>query len=118
MPLDPEPEVALVNAFRDPYNTVVAAARTCYQSKIVLAGDVAEKPELRDRIYESIYQAGHHTTLQHASFQFTIEKISRQCIWSFLHSHPFYNSEQVSQRYVTVSPSNFAVPPLPESAEA
>ncbi len=26
--------------------------------------------------------------------------MSRQFVWSFLHSHPFYNSEQSSQRFV------------------
>mgnify|MGYP006171794697 CR=1 FL=1 len=33
-------------------------------------------------------------------------------VWSFLHSYPFYNSEQVSQRYVEVKPGNYAVPPM------
>ena len=58
--------------------------------------------ELRDRIYDGIYDAGHHTTIQHPTFVFTLRKVSRQFIWSFLHAHPFYNSEQVSQRYVEV----------------
>ena len=35
-------------------------------------------------------------------------------VWSFLHSHPFYNSEQVSQRYVKVKPGNWTIPNLPE----
>jgi len=66
----------------------------------------------RDALATSIYEAGHHTTFQHAHFQFALNNVSRQFIWSFLHSHPFYNSEQVSQRYVTVKPGNYAVPPL------
>ncbi len=33
-----------------------------------------------------------------------------------MHAHPFYNSEQVSQRYVEVKPENFSVPPLPDRA--
>lgn len=113
----PEPEVRLVNAFNLPYDNAVATARTCYSSSVVYAEDVnkdAAARQKRDAIARSIYLAGHHTTLQHASFQFVIERVSRQCIWSFLHSHPFYNSEQVSQRYVSVSPSNFSVPRLPE----
>ena len=60
----------------------------------------------------SLYQAGHHTTLQHAQFQFSLANVSRHFIWAFLHSHPFYNSEQVSQRYVEVKPGRVAVPPL------
>ncbi len=119
---NPEPAVKLINAFQTPYDNAVAAARTCYSPKVIYAEDV-NKDEAgrmrRDAIARSIYLAGHPTTLQHATFQFVIEKVSRHCIWSFLHSHPFYNSEQVSQRYVTVSPENFATPNLPdEKAQA
>jgi thymidylate synthase ThyX len=39
-------------------------------------------------------------------------------IWSFLHSHPFYNSEQVSQRYVAVKAESLVVPPLSERGQA
>ena len=35
--------------------------------------------------------------------------VSRHFVWSFLHAHPFYNSEQVSQRYVAVKPGNYAI---------
>jgi thymidylate synthase ThyX len=35
-----------------------------------------------------------------------------------LHSHTFYNSEQVSQRYVPVKPEAFAVPPLSGEAKS
>jgi thymidylate synthase ThyX len=116
---DPEPEVELFNAFRNPYNTVVAAARTCYSSRVVTPEDVDRDDkarELRDRIYDSIYEAGHHTTIQHPTFLFVLRKVSRQFIWSFLHAHPFYNSEQVSQRYVEVKRQNFTTPPLEGAA--
>jgi len=118
MTLTPEPVVILENAFQDPYNNAVATARTCYSSQVIHAGDVA-KDEVtrgrRDAIAQSIYKAGHHTTIQHATFQFVLDKVSRQLIWSFLHSHPFYNSEQVSQRYVEMKPENFTTPALQEN---
>ena len=113
----PEPVVILENAFQDPYNNSVATARTCYSSQVIHAEDVskdeAARPR-RDAIAQSIYKAGHHTTIQHATFQFVLDKVSRQVIWSFLHSHPFYNSEQVSQRYVEMKPENFTIPALQE----
>jgi thymidylate synthase ThyX len=119
----PAPEVKLVNAFARPYENAVATARTCYSSKgIITAEEVSGdgepeerrrmRIEQRDRIARSTYEAGHHTTLQHAHFQFALSNVSRQFVWSFLHSHPFYNSEQVSQRYVEVKPDTFAVPAL------
>ncbi|MBI1884273.1 MAG: FAD-dependent thymidylate synthase [Chlamydiae bacterium] len=118
--LSPEPVVRLENSFQNPYDNFVATARTCYSSKVITSQDVAKDEkaqERRDAIAESIYKAGHHTTLQHATFQFVLEKVSRQFIWSFLHSHPYYNSEQVSQRYVEVKPDRFLIPPLDEDAK-
>ena len=107
------PVVKLVGAFAQPFDNAVATARTCYSSKgIISAEQVAKNPEARDRLARSIFEAGHHTTLQHAHFQFSLENVSRHFLWSFLHSHPFYNSEQVSQRYVEVKPNAYAVPSL------
>jgi thymidylate synthase ThyX len=122
--LSPAPRVAIVNTFASPFSNAVATARTCYSGGgIVSSEDVegGDRPaeqerlrrlEKRDALARDLYQAGHHTTLQHAHFQFTLENVSRQFIWSFLHSHPFYNSEQVSQRYVSVKAGAYAVPPL------
>jgi len=119
MSFDPDPDVVLCNTFKDPYNTIVAAARTCYSAKVVTPGDVDRDDKsraMRDRIYDSIYQAGHHTTIQHPTFQFILRRVSRQFLWSFLHAHPYYNSEQVSQRYVEVKPQNFATPPMSDAS--
>src|SRR5689334_4847127 len=115
--LSPEPVVLLENAFQKPFDNAVATARTCYSSKVIHAEEVAKDDvtrSRRDAIAQSTYKAGHHTTIQHATFQFVLDKVSRQFIWSFLHSHPFYNSEQVSQRYVTMKAENFTTPTLSE----
>ena len=107
------PVVRLVHAFDRPFENVVATARTCYSAKGIVTEDQASaRPERRDALAKSIYAAGHHTTFQHAHFQFALENVSRQFLWTFLHSHPFYNSEQVSQRYVEVKGGNYAVPPM------
>ncbi len=122
-----EPEVRLVSGLERPFDNAVATARTCYSKGIVTPGVVAgdgksdavrdKRRARRDALAKSIFDAGHHTTLQHANFQFAMSGISRQAIWSFLHSHPYYNSEQVSQRYVEVNPGEdleggFLVPDL------
>lgn len=117
--LAPVPIVRLIGHFDQPYNNAIAAARTCYSSRVINPDEVDQSEKARtqrDAIAASIYQAGHHTVLQHAMFQFVLDKVSRQLIWSFLHSHPYYNSEQVSQRYVEVKPENFTVPPLDDDA--
>ncbi len=126
--LSPPPEVRLVNRFARGFDHAVAAARTCYSQRIVspeeVAGDGEAPEEVRRRqarrlaLAQDIYRAGHHTTFQHAQFQFALSRVSRQFLWSFLHSHPFYNSEQVSQRYVPVRDGEYAVPPLAGEALA
>ncbi|MBN1962024.1 MAG: FAD-dependent thymidylate synthase [Deltaproteobacteria bacterium] len=111
-----QPIVRLVNAFSEPYNNAIATARTCYCTRVITSNDVQQDETARaqrDIIARSTYTAGHHTTLQHAAFQFIIENVSRQFVWSFLHAHPFYNSEQVSQRYVKVQPDRLLIPQLP-----
>ena len=114
----PAPIVELHAAFPRPFDNAVATARTCYSRRLVAEEDVASDPAKRDDLARSIYAAGHHTTLQHAHFQFAVANVSRQLVWSLLHSHPFYNSEQVSQRYVEVHAGGFAVPPLEGEALA
>lgn len=116
MSFETEPLVKLEGVISDPYDLAVATARTCYSSKgIIRVRDVrlTEKAKaLRERIADSTRDAGHLTTRQHAHFVFSLDKVSRQFIWSFLHSHPFYNSEQVSQRYVKVKEGNITVPQM------
>jgi thymidylate synthase ThyX len=118
--LSPAPEVRILTMLDRPYETAVAAARTCYSSKgLITADDVAAGSDAtRDRIARGIYKGGHHTTFQHGYVQFALNNVSRQFLWTFLHSHTFYNSEQVSQRYVPVKPEAFAVPPLSREARA
>jgi thymidylate synthase ThyX len=114
-------DVQLVSYASRPYELAVASARTCYSGKgIIYPEDVSKDErsvEMRDRIASSTMLAGHLTTRQHAHFVFALSGVSRQCIWSFLHAHPFYNSEQVSQRYVRVRRGNFILPALPPSEE-
>jgi len=111
----PEPQVELYKAFDNPFRNALATARTCYSSKGIINDEDIDLDRWGD-LARSIYKAGHHTTFQHAHFQFRLSGVSRQFIWSFLHSHPFYNSEQVSQRYVKMQPGNYAIPPLDNDA--
>lgn len=114
-------KVELVGSIAQPYEVSVASARTCYSGKgIIYPNEVSASERmvaLRDKIASSTMHAGHLTTRQHAHFVFAISGVSRQFIWSFLHSHPFYNSEQVSQRYVKVKPGNFLMPPMESKAQ-
>ena len=87
-----------------PFDGAIAAARTCYSPRVIGAHEITERQ--RDTIGALTFDAGHHTVYQHAHFEFGLENVSRQFVWTFLHSYPFYNSEQSSQRYVKLK--NFA----------
>lgn len=103
------PRVTLRNAFAHPYDSAIAAARTCYAPRLIQPEEVTEKQ--RTNIGAATFYSGHHTVYQHAHFEFGLENVSRQFVWSFLHAHPFYNSEQQSQRYVRLDRPQAYVPP-------
>ena len=116
-----------------PFALAVAAAWSCYggrPAKVetvrklvygpepeglspVKAADRAHRRERAMKLYADLFAAGHHTTLQHANFVFVLDNVSRLAIWSFFHAHPFYNSEQVSQRYREVTGETMVTPELP-----
>lgn len=110
------PVVKLLAFTEHPYDLSIASARTCYSPKLKFASEVTE--QLRDSLGKAIYQAGHHTPFQHPTFVFGLENISRHFTWSFLHSHPYYNSEQSSQRYVVLEEARVFRPPLEGRARA
>ena len=120
-----------------PFALAVAAAWSCYggrPAKVesvqklvyepdpegmspVKAADRAHRRERAMKLYADLFSAGHHTTLQHANFVFVLDNVSRLAIWSFFHAHPFYNSEQVSQRYREVTGETMVTPDLPSEAQ-
>src|SRR5215831_16539809 len=104
------PVITLRSAPAVPFDSAIAAARTCYSPRVIAASEVTDAQ--RDTIGALTFDAGHHTVYQHANFEFGLENISRQFVWTFLHSYPFYNSEQSSQRYVKLKEPRAFVPPL------
>ncbi len=104
------PKVTLRNFFSHPYDSAIAAARTCYAPRLIGPEEINDKQRLN--IGAATFYSGHHTVFQHAHFEFGLENVSRQFVWSFLHAHPFYNSEQQSQRYVRLDRAQAYVPPV------
>src|ERR1700719_1467879 len=104
------PRVTLRNAFAHPFDSAIAAARTCYAPRLIDPEEITDKQ--RVNIGAATFYSGHHTVYQHAHFEFGLENVSRQFVWSFLHAHPFYNSEQQSQRYVRLDRAQAYVPPV------
>lgn len=111
-------KVELIKYFSQGKETAVGAARSCYSKNLVLPEDAMNSPKkqaIGEAIWKSTFEARHHTTLQHTHYTFAIEGVSRHLVWSFLHSHPYYNSEQQSQRYVPVDSGSFYTPEFKEA---
>src|SRR6202030_2108159 len=68
--------VTLRNSFAHPYDSAIAAARTCYAPRLISPDEITEKQ--RTTIGAATYYAGHHTVYQHAHFEFGLENVSRQ----------------------------------------
>lgn len=89
------------------------AARTCYSSSgIVTPRDYVlgtdKHRAITDKVAASTLESGHLTTRQHRTINFGLV-LSRYLAW-VLHSQPFYNSEQVSERYVAMDKTSLMVP--------
>src|SRR5256886_2297128 len=104
------PRVTLRNAWAHPFDSAIAAARTCYAPRLINPEEITDKQRLN--IGAATFYSGLHTVYQHAHFEFGVENVSRQFVWSFLHAHPFYNSEQQSQRYVRLDRAQAYVAPV------
>jgi flavin-dependent thymidylate synthase len=102
------PRVTLRNYFAHPFDSAIAAARTCYSHTLITPDQITDKQRLN--IGAATFYSGHHTVFQHAHFEFGLENVSRHFVWAFLHAHPFYNSEQQSQRYVRMDQVQAFIP--------
>jgi thymidylate synthase (FAD) len=92
--------VTLVRHTPDPEQTVALAARLCYSP--VTIGDLQERMAGSDirSFLEKILSLGHHSVLEHASFTFGIEGISRVTTHQLVR-HRIASFSQQSQRYVS-----------------
>jgi thymidylate synthase (FAD) len=92
-----------------PEQVVAAAARLCYSDSSIekLLG---QAPEQAARLLQKILELGHFSVLEHASFTFGIEGISRACSHQLVR-HRVASFSQQSQRYVSHDQPFAAVTP-------
>lgn len=93
-------QVALLRHTPDPELTVALAARLCYST--VGIADLQQRLSAADveAFLDKIMSLGHQSVLEHASFTFGIEGISRACSHQLVR-HRLASYSQQSQRYVT-----------------
>lgn len=112
-------QVELLNHTPDPERAIATAARLCYAP--VGAAELMETmPEERVRsVLTTIMSSGHFSTLEHASYTFAIDGVSRVLTHQLVR-HRLASFNQQSQRYVKFKDGfPFVTPPtIAENAEA
>ena len=106
-------KVVLLRHTPEPEEAVALAAKLCYSS--VNISDLQEKIEAKDqkKFVEKLVKIGHMSPIEHVSFTFGIEGISRACSHQLVR-HRVASYSQQSQRYVKAGGNEgfgFIIPP-------
>ncbi|GAV30901.1 thymidylate synthase ThyX [Coriobacteriaceae bacterium EMTCatB1] len=108
-------DVRLLYHTPDPERAIAAAARLCYSP--VGAAELVEdlSDEAVRRVLKTIISSGHLSALEHASYTFAVEGVSRALTHQLVR-HRLASYNQQSQRYVRYDlPPEFIEPPAIES---
>jgi thymidylate synthase (FAD) len=111
--------VTLLQHTPDPDRTVAAAGRLCYAPVSAAELNESMSDEAVAKLVRGLVASGHHSALEHASFTFAIDGVSRACTHQLVR-HRVASYNQQSQRYVNFSAADsFVVPPsIAADAEA
>lgn len=102
-------KVTLLSHTPEPEKLIAAAARLCYTSKEIdelLEGLTVEKV---DKFIDKLTSLGHESPLEHVTFTFGIEGISRACSHQLVR-HRIASYSQKSQRYVDENGFSYVIP--------
>ncbi|NLW44981.1 MAG: FAD-dependent thymidylate synthase [Syntrophomonadaceae bacterium] len=103
-------KVKLVAYTPEPEKTVALAARMCYSNRGVDNLADALTPAEVERMVRMLTQVGHLSPIEHVSFTFAVEGISRACSHQLVR-HRIASYSQKSQRYVDETSFEYIVPP-------
>jgi thymidylate synthase (FAD) len=104
-------KVTLLQSTPEPDRAVAAAGRLCYAP--VSAADLSQEMSEEDvaRMVRILVGSGHHSALEHATFTFAVDGISRACSHQLVR-HRLASYNQQSQRYVLFGEEDdFVLPP-------
>jgi len=102
--------VTLLKSTPDPEKTVAMAARLCYSDSAIAELERKLSGVSIEKFLGKILKLGHLSVLEHASFTFGVEGISRATSHQLVR-HRLASYSQQSQRYVTATKPEYVVPP-------
>ena len=103
-------KVTLLSYTKDAERLCAAAARSCYSKKgAAQLLEAMDEPKAGKAIGE-ITGMGHHSVIEHASYTYSIEGVSRAMTHQLVR-HRIASFSQQSQRYVPLKDASFVTPP-------
>ncbi len=102
--------VTLIAHTPEPEKVVAAAAKLCYSSSDVQTLMDNLTPEKVESFVELLASYGHESPIEHVTFTFGIEGISRACTHQLVR-HRIASYSQKSQRYVSEKGFEYVTPP-------
>ncbi len=108
-----KPTVTLVRHTPSPDETIASAARLCYAADT--DGLLDQDPASATKFVGRLREMGHMSPLEHASFTFYLEGVSRAMTHQLVR-HRLASYSQRSQRYVAEDAFNFVAPPQLQGA--
>ncbi len=113
-------KVTLIAHTPDPEKTVAAAAKLCYSPAAIDTVMEGLTPEKTESFLRMLGELGHESPLEHASFTFGLEGVSRAFL-AQITRHRIASYSVQSQRYVKESHFDYVLPPqieaVPEAKE-
>lgn len=103
-------KVVLLNHTNNAEETIAMAAKLCYSPSEIEDLKNNLTPEKIESFIKKLVEMGHESPLEHVTFTFGIEGISRACSHQLVR-HRIASYSQQSQRYVDGESFDFVVPP-------
>lgn len=108
-------KVILLAHTPDPEKTIACAAKLCYSSSGIDSLYDSLTEEKAADFVEMLAGMGHESPIEHVSFTFGIEGISRACSHQLVR-HRLSSYSQKSQRYVSETQFSYVTPPAVSAA--
>ncbi|MEF9984268.1 MAG: FAD-dependent thymidylate synthase [Oscillospiraceae bacterium] len=103
------PKVQLISYTPEPVKTVAAAAKLCYSSSSIDTLMENLTDEKAESFVEMLSEMGHESPIEHASFTFAIEGVSRSLL-AQITRHRIASYSVQSQRYVKEKSFEYVIP--------
>lgn len=103
-------KVKLIAYTPDPEKIVAVSGYTSISEKGPISKIEKYNPENGKKIIKNLVSYGHHSVIEHATFTFAVEGVSRACTHQLVR-HRIASYTQQSQRYVKFTDLDYVTPP-------